>query len=84
MKKIKKLQDEYRFPGFYPRAVIKGKFGDHTAKVIQLIRRQKKLFVDVVEQGVKASMIVKSKLSGICHAVMPGFIYQWKYGESIV
>jgi len=34
MKKIKRLLDEYRFPGFRPLAVIKGKFGDNKARII--------------------------------------------------
>lgn len=42
MRKTKRLQDVYRFPGFAPCSTLKGVFGDHRALVIQLRRRQKK------------------------------------------
>lgn len=84
MKKVKKLLDEYRFPGFYPKAAIKGKFGDRQARVIQLIRRQKKLFAVVAEPYIGASMTVKPELSGIYPVVMLESIWQWKSGGSTV
>jgi len=84
MKKIKKLLDEYRFPGFRPLAVVKGKFGDNRARIIQLVRCQKKLYAVVAGRFTKVSMTVKSELSGICPAAMLGFICQWKSGGSIV
>lgn len=83
MKKIKKLLDEYRFPGFYPKAIVKGKFGDHKARIISLVRRQKKLFADVAGRRIGVSMIVKPELSGICPAAMQEFIWQLKSEESV-
>ena len=41
MEKRRRLLDEYRFPGFSPRAEIKGIFGDPKARVIRLKRTQK-------------------------------------------
>ncbi len=41
MRKKKRLLDEYRFPGFRPKAEIKGIFGDSTVRVIRLVRTQK-------------------------------------------
>ncbi|OOP55141.1 MAG: hypothetical protein AYP45_16460 [Candidatus Brocadia carolinensis] len=41
MRKKKRLLDEYRFPGFRPKAEIKGIFGDSKARVIRLVRTQK-------------------------------------------
>ena len=41
MGKKSRLLDEYRFPGFGPKAEIKGIFGDSKAWVIQLKRTQK-------------------------------------------
>lgn len=84
MKKVKKLLDEYRFPGFYPKAAIKGKFGDRQARVIQLIRRQKKLFAAVAELFRKVSMTGKPGWSGIYPAGMRESICQWKNGGSTV
>lgn len=83
MSKIKRLLDEYHFPGFYPKAAIKGKFGDSKAKVIQLVRRQKKRFADAAEHLIKVFMTVKSKLSGTYPAAMREFICRWKCTELI-
>lgn len=84
MKKFKKLLDEYRFPGYYPKATVKGKFGDNKAMIIQLIRFQKKLFVAVVAQFTKISMTGRLGWLEICPAVMPESIYQLKFIELIV
>lgn len=84
MRKIKKLLDEYRFPGFRPQAAIKGRFGDNRARIIQLIRRQKKLSAVVVEQGAGVSMIGKPELSEICLAVMQESIWRLRCAELIV
>jgi hypothetical protein len=43
MTKFKTLRDLYRFPGFTPRASVRGLFGDPMAVVISLHRRGKKL-----------------------------------------
>ncbi len=84
MKKTKRLLDEYRFPGFHPKATVKGKFGDNKARIIQLVRRQKKLFVVAVARFLGNSMTVKQDWLGICLAVMPESIYLLKSGESTV
>lgn len=42
MRKKKSLKDEYQFPGFYPKSEVEGVFGDPKARVITLVRRQKK------------------------------------------
>ncbi len=76
MKKIKKLLDEYRFPGFRPLAVVKGKFGDNKARIVQLIRRQKKLFAGVAELFIAVSMIAKQKSPEICLVATPGFMWR--------
>lgn len=42
MSKKKSLLDGYRFPGFRPRATLKGILGDPKARIIRQARRQKK------------------------------------------
>ncbi len=42
MRKLKRLLDVYRFPGFTPSAEVRGVFGDRWAVVITLRRRRKK------------------------------------------
>lgn len=76
MKKNKKLLDEYRFPGFRPLAVVKGKFGDNKARIVQLIRRQKKLFAAVAELRIAVSMIIRSKSPETCLAPTPGSMFR--------
>lgn len=81
MKKIKKLLDIYRFPGYRPIAAIKGKFGDSKAVTIQLKRNSKKLFADVAGLSIEASMIEESRSQGIFHALMSGFMFHLKREE---
>lgn len=56
MSKIKSLLDEYRFVGFRPKRALKGIFGDSHARVIELVRRQKKLNAHAVEKAIEVSM----------------------------
>jgi hypothetical protein len=42
MRKIMRLPDTYRFPGFRPVAVVRGLFGDPKARIVSLQRRRKK------------------------------------------
>lgn len=84
MKKVKRLLDAYRFPGFRPLANLKGKFGDNKARIIQLARLEKKLSVVVAEQFPKAFMTGKKSWSETYLAETPEFIYRWKSDELIV
>lgn len=78
MKKIKKLLDIYRFPGYRPIAAIKGKFGDSKAVSIQLIRSSKKLFADVAGLSIEASMIEEPRSQEIFRAPMSEFMFHLK------
>ena len=42
MRKRRRLQDAYRFPGFQPLATVRGVFGDPQVRIVQLVRRRKK------------------------------------------
>lgn len=81
MKKNKKLLDEYRFPGFRPLAVVKGKFGDHKARIVQLVRRQKKLFAAAAEPFIAASMTAGRKLPETCLAATLEFMWRLNRAE---
>jgi len=80
MNKIKKLLDAYAFPGFRPLAIVKGKFGDNKARIVQLIRRQKKLSAVSAERFIKVSTTGKPGWSEIYPAATPGSICRWKCG----
>jgi hypothetical protein len=81
MEKKRQLLDEYRFPGFRPRAYVYGVFGDPKARVIQLERTQKKQTVDVVGKYTEA--ITTGRFGGyeICRVEMHGYTWKWKSGE---
>jgi hypothetical protein len=83
MEKQRRLLDEYRFPGYRPRAGIRGVFGDSRARVIQLDRTQKKRYVGVAEQSIGAITTRRYVGYGICPAEIPGSIWSWRYVGSI-
>ncbi len=82
MSNKKRLVDEYQFPGFRPRATVRGIFGDPMASVVQLERRQKKLFAVFAEDLTEVFTIAGYAASGICRAVKNGFIWMWKFAVS--
>jgi GR25 family glycosyltransferase involved in LPS biosynthesis len=80
MRKKRALWNEYRFPGFSPKAGIQGIFGDPKARVIFLVRRQKKRLVVPAEWFTGVSTIGRPVVFGICRAGMHGYIWNWKFG----
>jgi hypothetical protein len=57
MRKSMRLPDTYRFPGFWPRAIVRGIFGDPLARIVTLRRRRKKRSVAFAGSPNEASMI---------------------------
>lgn len=80
MAKSRSLMDEYRIPGFYPKARVRGKFSDPKARIIDLKRRQKKLSAERVEQVTEAFMIKKPGEFGTCRVGTPRFTWSFRYG----
>jgi hypothetical protein len=67
--KKRQLLDGYRFEGFRPIIdEVRGVFGDAKARILPLKRRSKKRDAVNVEQCIKAGMIARQDLLGICHA----------------
>jgi hypothetical protein len=81
MGKKRRLLDEYRFPGVRPRLAIQGMFGDPRVRIIQLDRTQKKRYAAVAERFIGATTTKRYDGYGICHAGMPAFTCQWRFGE---
>ena len=81
--KKKHLWDAYRFPGFTPSHELKGVFGDHKARVIQLSRRQKKHSVVSVALLAKVGMIREPARSEIFPAAIIAFIWSLRLGVLI-
>jgi len=75
----RRLLDGYRFPGFRPKAKLKGIFGDSQARVIRLERRQKKQHV--AHAGNLTEVITTTGFAGygICRAARCGFTWNWRY-----
>ena len=84
MGKKKRLLDEYRFPGFRPKAEIKGIFGDSKARVIQLVRTQKKRYAVVMVQCIGVITTRKYVECETCPVKRCGFIWRWRFGVSSV
>ena len=84
MKTKKSLSEIYSFPGFRARAKFKkGILGDSRARVIALIRRQKKRFVRVAVRPPKAIMINAFTVLEILIAAICEFIWNLNTAESI-
>ncbi len=84
MKNFKCLYDAYRFPGFIPRIMLKGLFGDPYARIIRLQRRGKKQFVEPVEKFLAHSTTEKQDWSETSPAGICGSIWKWKSAGLIV
>jgi hypothetical protein len=80
MQKTRRLLDEYRFPGFRPKAAIKGIFGEPGSRIIELERRQKKRFAVVVGKSSGVSTIKRIDWSGIYPAGENKFIWRSRCG----
>jgi len=57
LSRVRRLQEAYRFPGFYPANTVHGVFGDSLVRVLALGRRQKKQPVGFVVVGTAAFTI---------------------------
>lgn len=83
MKIKKSLSEIYSFPGFQARAKFKkGILGDPKARVIALVRRQKKRFVQIAVNLPKVIMINVFIVLEILIAVICGFIWNLNTAES--
>ena len=79
MGKNRKLLDEYRFPGFCPRAEIQGVFGDPKARVIRLERTQKKQYAGNVARFIGVITTRRFAEYGIYPVGMRGYIWKWRF-----
>ena len=84
MRNKRQLLDEYRLPGFHPKAKLKGIFGDPKAKVITLKRTQKKQYVAHAARFTGAITTRQCAGFGIYPAGMREYIWKWRSGESSV
>lgn len=78
MRKIKRLTDCYKVPGFIPRHKVVGVFGDPKARVIKLYRIEKKRVVRNAAGSIADFMTARSAVSVIFHVATHGSILSWK------
>ncbi|MBM4307130.1 MAG: hypothetical protein FJ123_10375 [Deltaproteobacteria bacterium] len=76
MGKQRRLLDEYRFPGYRPRAEIRGVFGDPRARVIPLERTGKKRYAVVAERSIGVITTRRYVGYGICPVGTLGSIWR--------
>lgn len=84
MRKRRTLSDLYQFPSCKPKTIVHGVFGDSHARIITLVRREKKQLAGYVAQFIERLVRGKSAWYGISPAVTPEFISNWKFGTSSV
>jgi len=80
MGKKERLMDEYRFPGFRPKAEIKGIFGDSKARVVRLVRTQNNRCVVVVAQYIGAITTRRYVGYATCYVERCECIWRWRFG----
>lgn len=78
------LIDEYRFPGCRPMLTVKGRFGDPRARIITLVRRQKKQHVGAVVVSKSVGTIASIDAYVISHAAMRESTCRWRSDEFFV
>ena len=77
--KHKRLLDAYRFAGFRPLELVRGIFGDSSARVITLVRRSKKRSAKGVAEHTRSGTTARHGASAICPAATRGSIWSSRY-----
>jgi len=77
--KHKRLLDAYRFAGFRPLELVRGVFGDSSARVVTLVRRSKKQSARSVAGYILAGTTARHGASAICPAATRGSIWSSRF-----
>lgn len=67
-------------PGFRPNPTGRGIFGDPGARVINLVRQEKKRLAVAVARSRSGGTTARSDAFGTSPAAMPVFIWIWRFG----
>jgi hypothetical protein len=84
MTRSKRIEDSYRFPGFRPLHTVQGVFGDPFARIITLVRREKKQSAAPVLSFIRQFTIGKPDVSEIFPVAIFVSTWNWRSGASIV
>jgi hypothetical protein len=82
-RRLQRLWDTYRFPGFRPSKTVVGIFGDPSARVITLIRRSKKRAALCAAARVGDGTTERPGGSAIFPAATDASTWTWKFAASI-
>ena len=82
MKINETLNELYSFPGFRALTKLKGMFGDSPARIVTLVRRQKKRYAVHAARPLEASTTVRSIKFGTLILEACGFIWNLKFAGS--
>ena len=72
-RRLRRLWDEYRFPGFRPSSTVEGVFGDRRARIVTLIRRSKKRRAGAVLGFIPAGTIARNGSYATSRTEMPEY-----------
>lgn len=78
MEKKRRLWDTYRFPGFRAEHTVSGIFGDPKARVIRLMRTEKKRRVEYAALFTIPTTTKRPEGFGTFPVEMCGFFWRWK------
>jgi len=78
MAKKRRLWDTYRFPGFRPEHTVSGIFGDPKARVVRLVRTEKKRPVERAALLTIPTTTKRPEGFGTSPAEMCGSSWRWK------
>jgi hypothetical protein len=78
MRKRRRLQDAYRFPGFHPLATVRGMFGDPKVRIVRLVRRRKKRRAGCARKPIERSTISGYGGWAIWRVETRGFTWSWR------
>ena len=76
MRKLRRLDDTYGFPGFRPSATVRGVFGDPKVRILRLQRRGKNPAVAAVAVFIEHSTITRCAGYGTSPVETPGFTWR--------
>jgi hypothetical protein len=81
-RKVRRLADAYRFPGFRTLQTVHGIFGDSHSRLIRLVRRGKKQFVEPAEPRIGVGTTAGNVGRGIWPAGTIAFTSIWRCDAS--
>ena len=83
-RKVRRLADAYRFPGFRTLQTVQGIFGDAHARLIRLVRRGKKQSVEPVGPCIGGGTTAGNAEPAISPAEIIAFTWSWRCGAFTV